>query len=201
MFLHQVSQKYAKFQWKQKLYQLLCLYSDLVSAPGVFTKLVKVPITILGRLNMLLIICLVNIILISRSQEESITARDTLIFFATNSELPDKFLEISTAALPEDWILGDGCGLQRYDTHSSTGENKFNNRSVSVVSLKRSIDSMENCSTDWETKLLSSSSSVPLLHYRSSKRLKILKFSMQKNFDRRVCLFQGAKKWFGGQTT
>ena len=161
----------------------------MVSAPGVFTKLVKVPIAIL-----LLIICLVDIILIARCQKESITAWDTLFFFATNSELPDKFLEISTAALPEDRILGDGCGLQRYDTHSSTGENKFNNRSVSVVSLKRSIDSMENCSTDWETKLLSSSSSVPLLHYRASKRLKILKFSMQKNFERRVCLFQEAKK-------
>ena len=37
--------------------------------------------------------------------------------------------------------MGDNCGIQRYDTHSSTGESKCNNRSASVVYLNRSSDS------------------------------------------------------------
>ena len=80
-------------------------------------------------------------------------------FSLTKSGLPDKFREISTAALPKDIIFGDSCGLQRSDTHSSTGESKCNNESVSFVSVKRSSGSARNCSTDWGTKLLCRSSS------------------------------------------
>ena len=81
-------------------------------------------------------------------------------FSVTKSWLSDQFLELSTAALPGDKTFGDSCGLQRYNTHSSTVESKCNNRSATAVSLKRSIDSVENYSSDWETNLLCSSSSA-----------------------------------------
>ena len=58
------------------------------------------------------------------------------------------FWEISAAAQLEDRIFGDSCELQRYGTRSSTRESKWNNRSVPVVSLKRSSDSAGDYSTD-----------------------------------------------------
>ena len=57
-------------------------------------------------------------------------------------------------------MFGDSCGFHRYKTHYSTGERKCSTGSVSVSLLKRSSDSVENCSTDWEFMLLCSSSSV-----------------------------------------
>ena len=82
--LHQESQKYVKFQCKQQLYQFLCLCFGLVSAPRVFTKLMKVITAILRRLILLLILYLDDILLIATSQNELITARDTLIFLLQN---------------------------------------------------------------------------------------------------------------------
>lgn len=41
------SQKYVKFQCKGSLYKFLCLRFGLSSAPRVFTKLIKVPISLL----------------------------------------------------------------------------------------------------------------------------------------------------------
>ena len=56
--LHQDSQRYVRFQWQEKLYQFLCLRFGLSSAPRVFTKLMKVPISILRKLNIILILYL-----------------------------------------------------------------------------------------------------------------------------------------------
>ena len=80
--LHLDSQKYVKFQWNQKLYQSLCLCFWLALAPRVLTKLVKV--AILRRLNLLLILCLDDILLIVRFQKELIMARETLTFLLQN---------------------------------------------------------------------------------------------------------------------
>ena len=82
--LHQGSQKYVKFQWKQKQFQFYYLCSVLDLSSRVFTKLMKVQIAILRRLNILLIVYLDDILLIARSQKELITARDTLIFLLQN---------------------------------------------------------------------------------------------------------------------
>ena len=95
---------------------------------------------------------------------------------------------------PEIEFLGNSCGLQRYDTHSSTGESKYNNRSVLVLSHKRSIDSAGSCSTDWKSKLFCSSSSASPMFILGN--IHILGFSIQKKFERKVCLSQVAKKEF-----
>ena len=78
------SRKHVKFQWKWKLYECLCLCFRLASTLRVFTKLMKVSIAILTKLNILLILYLDNILLIVRSQKKLIAARDKLIFLLQN---------------------------------------------------------------------------------------------------------------------
>lgn len=98
--------------------------------------------------------------------------------------------------MPEDRIYEDCYGLQTCDAHSSTGEIKFNNRSASVASLKRGSDSAGHFSADWKTKLSCRSSSAGLSPLQVPRKAKNLEFPMQKNFERRVCLSQEAKKEF-----
>ena len=131
------------------------------SAPRVFTKFMKVPIAILRRLNILLVLYSANCEVSKRIDY----GKGYIGFSVTKSKLSDKFREISAAVLPEDRTFGNSCGLQIYDTHSSTIGSKCNSRSASVASLNRSSDSAGNCLTDWKTKLLwRSSSTGPSLH-------------------------------------
>jgi len=78
------SSKHVRFLWREKLYiqalQFICLCFGLGPAPIVFTKLLKVPITLLRRLNIRLIIFLDNILLMAASIEQLFMNRDTLIF-------------------------------------------------------------------------------------------------------------------------
>lgn len=41
--------KYVRFQWKGSLYKFLCFYFGLSLAPRIFTKLTKVPISLLRK--------------------------------------------------------------------------------------------------------------------------------------------------------
>ncbi|XP_070573977.1 uncharacterized protein [Ptychodera flava] len=72
--------KYLKFQWRQKMYQFLCLTFGLASAPRIFTKLMKPVIAILRRLGIRLIIYLDDIRLMNQSKELLLQDRDTLLF-------------------------------------------------------------------------------------------------------------------------
>ena len=78
--LHQQSQKYVRFLWEGSLYQFLCLCFGLGPAPRVFTKLLKVPMAVLRRLNILIIIYIDDMLVIGRSFQETVMARDTIVF-------------------------------------------------------------------------------------------------------------------------
>ena len=78
--LHLETQKYVRFQWKGNLYQFLCLCFGLGSASRIFTKLLKIPISILQKINIWLIIYLDDILIMLRSLEEILMSRDTAIF-------------------------------------------------------------------------------------------------------------------------
>ena len=74
------SRKYVSFLWEGDIYQFLCLCFGLGPAPRLFTKLLKVPIALLRRLNVHLIIYLDHSLILVSSQEEAEMARNTLIF-------------------------------------------------------------------------------------------------------------------------
>jgi len=82
--LHQDSSKLITFQWKTKVYQCLCLCFGLGPTPKVFTKLMKVPIALLRKLDIRLIIFLDNILIMVSTKEDILMAKDTLVFLLQN---------------------------------------------------------------------------------------------------------------------
>ena len=81
--LHPETHKYVRFQWKGNLYQFSWLCFGLGPAPRIFTKLLKIPISILWRINIRLIIYLNNILIMGRSLEEILMIQDSNISTAT----------------------------------------------------------------------------------------------------------------------
>ena len=80
IFLSVKSRKYVRFHWKDLLYEFCCLYFGLSPAPPVFTKLLKVPISLLRKFNVRIVIYLDDMLLMVSSLEDLLVARDTLIF-------------------------------------------------------------------------------------------------------------------------
>jgi hypothetical protein len=74
------SRKFVRFQWEGKLYEFLCLCFGLGPAPRLFTKLLKVPVSMLRRINIRIIIYLDDMLLFGVSMEEITTARDSTIY-------------------------------------------------------------------------------------------------------------------------
>ena len=62
----------------------MCLCFGLAPAPKVFTKLLKIPIALLRRINIRIIVYLDDILLMGRTLQEIMTARDILIFLLQN---------------------------------------------------------------------------------------------------------------------
>ena len=78
--LHKDSRKLVRFLWAGNLYEFLCLCFGLRQAPKMFTKLLKVPISILRRLMIRVIIYLDDLLILGNSMSKIITARDSVIF-------------------------------------------------------------------------------------------------------------------------
>ena len=69
-----------RFLWEGNLCEFLCLCFGLEPVPRVFTKILKVPISLLRRLNIRVLIYLDDMLLMSQSIERLLVARDTVIF-------------------------------------------------------------------------------------------------------------------------
>ena len=74
------SRKYVRFQWDGMIYEFMCLAFGLGPARPIFTKLMKVPVAILRRLDIRLIIYLGDILLMGDSLEAIEMARDKTLF-------------------------------------------------------------------------------------------------------------------------
>ena len=74
------SRKFVRFAWSGNLDEFLCLCFGLGPAPRIFSKLLKVPIALLRRLNIHLVIYLDDILLMGRTLEEILMSRDTVNF-------------------------------------------------------------------------------------------------------------------------
>ena len=82
--LNKSSRKYIRFQWERNLYEFLCLCFGLGSAPMIFTKLLKVLIALLSRINVRIIIFLDDMLLMAQTLKGSLQAKETLIFLLQN---------------------------------------------------------------------------------------------------------------------
>jgi len=96
--LSQESQKYVRFQWKGDIYQFLCLCFGLAPAPRVFTKLMKIPVALMHRLNVRLIIFLDDILLIAATRQEALEARGYLDVYSGTSGIFNQFSKVCSGA-------------------------------------------------------------------------------------------------------
>ena len=74
--LKRESRKYVRFQWEGTLYEFLCLCFGLGPASLIFTKILKIPILLLKRLQIRVIIYLDDMLLMSQTIEELLISRD-----------------------------------------------------------------------------------------------------------------------------
>ena len=80
------SRKFARFQWKGTLYEFMCLCFGLGPAPRVFTKLLKIAISLLRKINIrdILIIYLGDMLILSHTIREALMSPDTVIYLLQN---------------------------------------------------------------------------------------------------------------------
>ena len=112
---HSSSQKYIRFKWKGNLYQFLCLCFVLSSASRVFTKLMKIPISVIGKWNVRLIIFLEDLLITASTKKELIQARDTLIFDISSSNFGvfDQQKQIRVTTMPDFTVSRCGNKFER----------------------------------------------------------------------------------------
>ena len=79
--LNPASRKFMRLISSAKLYEFLCLCFRLGPAPRIFTKLLKIPVSVLRRLNLLVKIYSDGILLIGHTIEETLMARERVNFF------------------------------------------------------------------------------------------------------------------------
>ena len=82
--LHQESWKHVRFQWEGQLYQFLCLCFGLGPAPRIFTKIMKVPLCILRRINIRIISYLDDLLIFGNTRDEITQAKDTVLYLLEN---------------------------------------------------------------------------------------------------------------------
>ena len=108
------SRKFVRFTWLENFYEFLCLCLGLGPAPRIFSKLLKIPIAPLTRLNIRLVIYLDDILLMGRPKKV-LMSWDTLIFllqhlgFAINLKNP-----VSKPSQQIEFLL------LKIDTHTMT---------------------------------------------------------------------------------
>ena len=82
--INKESRKYVRFEWKGNLYEFQCLMFGLGQAPTIFSKLLKVPMSLLRRISVTLIIYIDDILIIAHTCQEAYLARDSTIFLLQN---------------------------------------------------------------------------------------------------------------------
>ena len=103
--LDKSSRKYIRFQWERNLYKFLCLCFGLGPAPLIFTKLLKIPIALLRRINVR-IIFLDDMLVMAQTLQEISQAKETLIFLLQNLGFVINFKKSQLTPVKEIEFLG-----------------------------------------------------------------------------------------------
>ena len=78
------STKFVRFRKKETLYEFMCLCFGLGPAPRVFTKLLKIPISLMRKINIRVIIYLENMLILSHTVREAYMSREAVIYLLQN---------------------------------------------------------------------------------------------------------------------
>ena len=82
--LNKQPRKYVRFEREGSLYESLCLCFGHGPASRLFTKLKKVPVSILHKLCLRIIVYLDDFLILGETLEEAILSRDTVIYLLQN---------------------------------------------------------------------------------------------------------------------
>ena len=99
--LDKSSRKYIRFQWEGNLYEFLCLCFDLGPAPLIFTKLLKIPIALLRRINVRIIIFFDDMLVMAQMFKEISQAKETSIFLLQNLGFVINFKKLQQTPVKE----------------------------------------------------------------------------------------------------
>ena len=91
--------KYIRFQWEVNLCEFLCLCFGQGLAPLIFTKLLKIPIAFLRRIN-------VRIIFLAQTLKEILQPKETLIFLLQNLGFVINFEKSQVTPMTKREFLG-----------------------------------------------------------------------------------------------
>lgn len=75
-----ITRKYVRFQWEDNLYEYLFLCFVPGPAPRIFTKLLKIPIALLLRTNIMPLMYFDDMMMMGKTLVEILMNRDTIIF-------------------------------------------------------------------------------------------------------------------------
>ena len=124
-----------RFFWSGNLCEFICLCFDIGPAPRVFTKLLKIQVALLHRLNMRLIIYLGDVLVFGRTTEGALMSCQSVIyilqFLCDNSE------EIDINSSSGNGIFGNDNKSQGNDLITFLLEEKTENIREICLSLFR----------------------------------------------------------------
>ena len=129
------NRKYVRFFWSGNLCEFICLCFGIGPAPRVFTKLLKIQVALLHRLNMRLIIYLGDVLVFGRTTEAALMSCQSVIyilqFLCDNSE------EIDINSTSGNGIFGNDNKSQGNDLITFLLEQKTENIREICLSLFR----------------------------------------------------------------
>ena len=82
--LNNLPRKYVCFEWEGSVEEIFCLCFGLGPDPRLFTKLIKVPVSILGKLYIRIVVYLDNFLILGKTLEETILSSNTVIYLLQN---------------------------------------------------------------------------------------------------------------------
>ena len=126
------SRKFIRFQSKGALYKFICLYFGLGPAPRMFTKLLKIPDSLLKKINVRVIIYLDDMMILSPTIPEAHMSRDTIS--PAKFELYNKYKEINFAPMSENRISGNEDRFNQNHFVTDTGKGTKSTQDLSEPS-------------------------------------------------------------------
>ena len=82
--LNNLPRKYVCFEWEGSVEEIFCLCFGLGPEPGLFKKLIKVPVSIFGKLYIRIVVYLDNFLILGKTLEETILSSNTVIYLLQN---------------------------------------------------------------------------------------------------------------------
>ena len=116
------SRKLVRFQWDGNPYENMSLVFGLGPAPRIFTKILRVPVTILRKMKVRLVIYIDGMLIFAKSQQEVEMARDIVVC--------DKLGEVRTNPTQDNGIPGSNNKLRGNDFLNSRSEDAKNSMSL-----------------------------------------------------------------------